>query len=253
VTTSAPLIIGATGGSGTRVVARIAQKAGYNLGIYINESNDALAFRAFNDCWINRFLESQGGRTRPGVETEQMTNAFRIALAHHLDGIGPQATFWGWKAPRSIYLLPFFHTQFPRLKFIHLLRDGRDMAVSKNQNQLHKHGAQVLSWRERYFKSEPLRSILLWAKVNLRAAEFGDTNLRENYLAVRFEDLCGAPVETTTRILRFLNVDLEAEPIARTEIAVPSSIGRWRKQPSRFISKMTAAARPALEKFGYLN
>ena len=48
------------------------------------------------------------------------------------------------KNPRSMFLLPFFDSYFPALKFIHIVRDGRDMAYSKNQNQLHKHGSTLL-------------------------------------------------------------------------------------------------------------
>lgn len=253
MTASAPLVIGATGGSGTRVVARIAQRAGYNLGTYLNESNDALALRSFNDRWINRFLAAQNRDVKLSeIEMNSMTKDFQIALVRHLESTSQVDVRWGWKAPRSIYLLPFFSTQFPNFKFIHLVRDGRDMAVSKNQNQLYQHGARVLSWWERRFNPEPVRSVLLWTRVNLRAAEFGETKLQKDYLAVRFEDLCGAPVETVTRILRFLEVDLDPEPIANSEVAAPSSIGRWRRQPAKLVSRMTKAAETALKKFGYL-
>src|SRR5213075_744488 len=88
---------------------------------------------------------------------------------------------------RSIYLLPFLHAQFAQLKFIHVMRDGRDMALSQNQNQLRKHGRAVLSWGERLFGSIPERSVLLWEKVNSQAADYGKARLRESYLRVRFE------------------------------------------------------------------
>src|SRR6266581_3850267 len=83
-------------------------------------------------------------------------------------------------APRSIYLLPFLRAELPTLKFIHVLRDGRDMALSQNQNQLRKHGAAVLSWRERLFSSMPERAITLWDRVNLRAAEIGESEMGQN-------------------------------------------------------------------------
>jgi hypothetical protein len=258
VTSSAPLIIGATGGSGTRVVARLAQHAGYFLGSYVNDANDALAFRSFHDQWINRFLSGQGrpatGRiSLPQEEAAQMTEDFHRAVEQHISkSAADKEMLWGWKAPRSIYLLPFLQAQYPGLKFIHLLRDGRDMAFSKNQNQLRKHGAQVLRARERWFNPEPVRSILLWARVNLAAAQFGETQLRETYLAVRFEDLCAKPVETTARITQFLGVDLDVQSVARAEIAPPPSMGRWRRQPSTVVSKLEQAARAALQKFGYL-
>jgi Sulfotransferase family len=271
VTISAPLIIGATGGSGTRVLARLARHAGYNLGRHLNDADDALAFRTFHDRWINRFIAAQDrsvtGRISPGrhgdpgepmplsqKEGAQMTADFREAVERHLSRTAAEKeTHWGWKAPRSIYLLPFLHAQCPSLRFIHVLRDGRDMAFSKNQNQLRKHGGQVLSWRERWLNPEAVRSILLWARVNIGAAEFGETRLQEAYLAVRFEDLCAKPVEMTARIMRFLGVDLDAELIARAEIAPPRSMGRWRRQPSAVVSKLEQAAQTALRKFGYLD
>jgi hypothetical protein len=126
------------------------------------------------------------------------------------------------------------------------------MAFSKNQNQLRKHGRAVLRWGERWFNSEPVRSVLLWARVNLRAAEFGEARLGENYLAVRFEDLCRSRVETTARIMRFLDADLDAEAVAREEISPPASIGRWQQQPAPLISRLERAAAVSLRKFGYL-
>ena len=32
----------------------------------------------------------------------------------------------------------------PKLRFVHWMRDGRDMAFSENQQQLRKHGETVL-------------------------------------------------------------------------------------------------------------
>src|SRR5471032_232665 len=116
----APLIIGATGGSGTRVVARLARQAGYDFGTNLNESEDAMAFRPFHEKWINRFVAAQD-RHRPfsKKESDRMTDDFEQAIAGH----GCTGGHWGWKAPRTIYLLPFLHAKFPGLKFIHLIRD----------------------------------------------------------------------------------------------------------------------------------
>jgi hypothetical protein len=133
VAQSAPLVIGATGGSGTRVLARIAKHAGYNLGTNVNASEDALEFYAFHDTWINPFTRSQrSGLAMSSWQTARMKEDFYAALARHIPDAERRGTLWGWKAPRSIYLLPFFNNECPSLKFIHLLRDGRDMALSSN-------------------------------------------------------------------------------------------------------------------------
>lgn len=264
----APVVIGATGGSGTRVVARLAERAGFYLGSYLNEASDALAFRPFHDRWINPFLSAKQswatGPARTGRRdrgehapseklAKRMSQDFYAAVEQHVgSSLIQKGAHWGWKAPRSIYLLPFLHGRYPGLQFIHVLRDGRDMAFSKNQNQLHKHGFAVLSWRERWFHSQPFRSILLWDRVNLRAAEYGDMHLGKNYLPVRFEDLCERPVETTQCILRFLGANLDPEAIARAEIFPPASLGRWRMEAVGLISKLERAAAISLRKFGYL-
>lgn len=248
--TSPLLVIGATGGSGTRVVARIARCAGYDLGLHRNDAEDALEFVGFHDKWINRVLAAKR-RPLPSGETERMICDFQSALRRHLPRHGETGQLWGWKAPRSIYLLPFLHRLFPTLKFIHVLRDGRDMAFSDNQNQLRHHGRYILSWRERWFAARPLRSILLWDRVNRRAAQYG-AQLGCNYLAVRFEDLCRTPTQTVEQILCFLGSKIDAQQVADAEISPPATLARWKTRPEAITQKLNAAAAASLRKFGYL-
>jgi len=126
------------------------------------------------------------------------------------------------------------------------------MALSPNQNQLRKHGNAVLNLRERFFHSTAERSMLLWDRVNIAAADFGEVQVRENYLRVRFEDLCNESLATTTRILDFLEAQVDPEPIARAEIAPPESLARWRNCSPRIISKLERAGAAGLRRFGYL-
>ena len=253
VAQSAPLVIGATGGSGTRVIARIAKLAGYDLGKNLNASEDALELYTFHDKWVNPFTSAQrSGHAMTPWRSACMKEDFYAALARHIPEAERRSALWGWKAPRSIYLLPFLHGECPHTKFIHLLRDGRDMALSQNQNQLRKHGAAVLTFRERLFRTTAERSMLLWEKVNLRAADFGESYMRENYLRIRFEDLCAEPLETTTRIINFLGVAIDPGPIADREIAPPKSLGRWRECSPRRIVRLERAGAAALRQFGYL-
>lgn len=254
MTHSAPLVIGATGGSGTRVLARLAQRAGYNLGVKLNSAEDAMPFSPFHDAWINRFVKAElSGVSLSPDELAQMKKYFQSALSEHLSGAAVQQSRWGWKAPRTIYLLPFIHDQLPDFKFIHLVRDGRDMAFSKNQNQLRKHGRAVLRWRERWFCVRPLRSILLWERVNLMAATYGETHFKNNYLRVRFEDLCGSPDETIGLIMNFLAAEIDIRSATREEISRPSSIGRWGRRPPELVGRLEEAAAVSLRKFGYLD
>jgi len=94
--------------------------------------------------------------------------------------------------------------------------------------------------------------LLLWSRVNLRAAQFGETGLPGNYLLVRFEDLCARPVETTANIMDFLGARVDPEPIARAEISPPSSLQRWRNYPAPLIAKLEKLGRDSLRQFEYL-
>jgi hypothetical protein len=181
-----------------------------------------------------------------------MEAEFQSALDRHFPETIRKERLWGWKAPRSIYLLPFLHRRFPDLKFIHVLRDGRDMALSLNQNQLRKHASAMLSLSERFFRSVPERAMLLWERANLRAAEFGDSTLRDNYLRVRFEDLCAKPIEATVQIMNFLGARVDPEVIASSEISPPSTLQRWRECPPRLIEKLERLGEASLLKFEYL-
>jgi hypothetical protein len=156
-----PGVIGATGGSGTRVLARAVLRAGMFLGDDRNRSEDALDFGAFSDRWVNPYVA--------GGHAPDLVRELRALVARQrADADGRP---WGWKEPRTVFLLPLLDEQLQGLRFLHLVRDGRDLAFSSNQVQLRKHGEAVLGPSD---DPEPLRSIALWREVNLRAADCGE-------------------------------------------------------------------------------
>jgi hypothetical protein len=245
-----PNIIAGTGGSGTRVVARIARHGGMFIGTSLGPNNeDALEFRPFFDRWINPFLRRETVPLPPAGEAE-MVRDFRAALERHCAELGPEPRPWGWKAPRGLYLLPFFHTQLPTLKLLHLVRDGRDMAYSKRRRHLKIHGNTVLDPTAEDW-SEPLKLMASWNRVNLLALDYGEQHLAGRYLVVRFEDLCAEPVRTIDRIFAFLGLSGDAEAIARLEVATPESLGRWRQQDPETQAELHRIGEAALERFGY--
>ena len=168
-------MIGATGGSGTRVVAKILRSGGMFTGEKLNPYEDAVELGFYSDRWIDRYVET-GGDPSGGIRREMAADLASV-LADHLSALPDDAVAWGWKEPRSIYLLPFWNETMPSVRFLHFLRDGRDMAFSENQNQLKKHGRAVLGDDLRKAKT-PVRSIALWDRVNAAAADFGEREAR---------------------------------------------------------------------------
>lgn len=242
-----PGVIGATGGSGTRVFARIVRDAGIFIGTHLNVSDDALDFGEYSDHWINRYLTQANERKQL---QQEMLSDLAATLARHRRALDDRAVPWGWKEPRSIFLLPFFAEHLPEMRFLHVLRDGRDIAYSANQNQLNKHGDAFVGPLVPE-EPEPLRAIRLWSALNVRTAEFGERELGLRYLALRFEDLCARPEETIARLLEFFSLSGDPTVLAR-HVAPPSGLGRWRQQDSRQVAELESAGVVALRKFGYV-
>ena len=236
-----PNVIGATGGSGTRVVARIAQQCGMYIGTKLNAQKDSLEISGYLTCWVGPFL-AQG---------DELEHTMRSELARVLEvhGVPANGAPWGWKAPPSIFLLPFFWRVLPGFRFVHVLRDGRDMAFSRNQRQLERYGEQLLG--EGVPLDSRAGSIAVWTKANVAAAQFGEEQMGDRYLRMRYEDLCAEPEREIAGLLAFL--ELEGDPSELSAlVAPPPTLGRWREQDPAVVAELERIARPALERFGYL-
>jgi hypothetical protein len=176
-----------------------------------------------------------------------MLDDLSAVLAEHCAPLEADPRPWGWKEPRSIYLLPFLHRHLPALRFLHVVRDGRDMALSANQNQLRKHGDAALIPADLPPRT---RSIALWSWVNLEAKRYGEEELGPRYLRIRFEDLCEGPSEITARILEFVALGGDAHELAGA-VVPPSSLGRWRTADEALVGELQRVAGDALVELGY--
>jgi Sulfotransferase family len=243
-----PNVIGGTGGSGTRVIARIAESAGMFIGTDLGPALDARCLKPYLTRWINDYWP-YWERRLPAESEEAMVGGLQVAVMAHCATLPPATAAWGWKAPRSIFLLPFLDRHLPNLRFLHLLRDGRDMAFSSIRAPLRNHGPAVLEPAEQSLP-HALRAIVLWERVNVRAADYGEQRLGSRYLRVRFEDLCRDPVAGIRRILDFFGLPAMAEDLTQF-VETPVSMGRFRAENPRLVARLEDAGGAALARFGY--
>jgi hypothetical protein len=227
------------------VIARIVRRAGMYIGSDgLNESEDPLYIADFYDRWLNEWVPR---REVAATRRPQLLEDLRRTVTRHIAGLqGPRR--WGWKEPRSMYLIPLLEQHFANLRFLHVVRDGRDMAFSPNQNQLRKHGS--LAGLPRPNLSPNAQSIALWAWANSEAARFGGASLGAHYLRIRFEDVCSEPTAVMARVLEFFELDGDPEALAE-EVVAPASLGRWRREDPRVIAELERVAGPALAELGY--
>lgn len=123
----------------------------------------------------------------------------------------------------------------PGAKVIHVVRDGRDVAVSlmhflwsrsKDEGWFYELDSEEMRKRQAYredpfaavkegiFTERRLAAIARsWSSEVSRAIEIGPEVLGEGYLEVRYEDLLASPETEVERLLRFLRVDANAEAV----------------------------------------
>ncbi len=133
----------------------------------------------------------------------------------------------GWKEPNSHVFLDELTQFYPNMKYILLVRNGLDMAYSKNQNQL-------LNWGDSYGidvsnldeKTMPKASVKFWVKANQKAMDVGQSKLGERFLKINFEDLCKNPQIVIQQIVDFLNLPSEKVHMDKL-ITLPQTQKLW--------------------------
>jgi hypothetical protein len=248
----APIAIGGIGGSGTRVIAAILREAGIDIGAELNSSLDNLWFTfLFKDHDIRDISDHEfrqrvalfrsamvGGpaptaddvalidalsrKERTGFNLEWHGERARSLLAALTERKEPHA--WGWKEPNTHIVLDRLAATLPDLRYIHVARNGLDMALSKNQNQPRMWGK--LAFGEAV-EVTPRQSVKFWCWAHRRVLAMAK-ELGPRFLFVRFEDLCESPESEIGRLLSFAGIEPDADLVRRATLLVfpPASLGR---------------------------
>ena len=245
-----PVIIGGTGGSGTRVIAQICMTAGFYMGNFLNRASDARYFIAFTSRWIAPFLLREH-LPLSEVQKRHMQEEFEECLRRHV-AENIEGRRWGWKQPRSMLLLPFLDASLPRMRFVHVIRDGRDIAYAQNQSQPQMFGWALLGPRKSQELNPACLAMAFWNQANMVAATYGEQVMKERYHRIRFEDLCASPEETLQRFFHFLGEEQGSLESYLPLISPPQTIGRWQDRPAAEIAELVSHGLPGLVSFGYL-
>jgi len=251
----APVVVGGVGGSGTRLIAQLLMEAGHFLGQDLNQANDNLLFTLLFkreailtasdhefDTLLHLFVNAMVGqdqfaphqiewaRTLAHEERAQHPAAWLKERLHNLlsgQRTRGGVTRWGWKEPNSHLLLDRLAKRLPGMKYIHVARNGLDMAFSQNQNQLKLWGKYFL---DEPFEISPRFSLKFWRAVHERVLRMGN-GLGASFFFLHFDELCTDPHSAIARILDFLglcqgvNIDQLAALVQK-----PESLGRFRTQ-----------------------
>lgn len=117
---------------------------------------------------------------------------------------------WAEKTPNHILYVAALARAFPDAKFVHIVRDGRDVALSQRSvdmtDQFHDDPLIQLVWGAK-----------IWELLTTHGARSGRA-LGDRYLELRYEQVVTRLDETLDRLSTFAEIDLDRTRIAQTKV-----------------------------------
>lgn len=145
----------------------------------------------------------------------------------------------GSKNPDSY--LDIINELFPKAKVIHIIRDGRDCALS--------------CYRLRWGHTNAYMAATVWKFHVSRNKYLGNLLLKDRYIELKYEDLLANPVRELQRLNDFLKIestDLYTMKQKIESITIKNNCYKWKKAMSKKdIAIFQTVAGEVLEKLGY--
>ncbi|HWQ24158.1 MAG TPA: sulfotransferase [Gaiellaceae bacterium] len=137
---------------------------------------------------------------------------------------------WGDKTPMYMRHLPLLERLFPAAQYVHLVRDGRDAAVSFLQLPP---GTYTRTWAH---PTSAAAFACLWRTEVEAARALGGRVGRERYLEVRYEDLVDDPEAVVRRICAFARIPFVPDMLeyaGSVDVSAKPHQQRLRQAPTR--------------------
>lgn len=249
---NAPVFVLGSPRSGTTLLYDMLLSAG-GFAVYLAESNvfNLLAPR-FGDlrvranrekllhAWLNSKLFRASGLNAEHIRDRVLNECTTAAdfLQIVMGEICAVQGAWRWaeNSPEGMLYLSQIRHSIPNSLFVHIIRDGRDVATSLGRLRY----VRAFPWEDRHGL---LGCGLYWEWMVQQGRNFGRT-IPEDYLEIRFEDLLANPQPTLGRIGQFIDQPLDYKlirSVAYGSVARPNTsfhqeakaefnpVGRWKK------------------------
>jgi hypothetical protein len=262
-----PVVVFNKSHSGSRLLARLLAASGVFMGADRNASEDALPLLKLVQYFVQHYHPDASAlwdETRPvdGALLGLVEGVFADHLRGH-DGIEA----WGWKLCETVYALPLIDFLFPGARFVHLIRDGRDVAFSDHVAPVEPFWQKVFvdavgvgHWRGLAYGTMARIGYRLdagrynmqhWCNAVSLGRRYG-AMLHGRYLEVRYEALCREFEAEAARVLGYAGAPDAAAGIAalRGEVSL-DGVGKFRRQPWWRRRRVAQYGRPLLKSLGY--
>src|SRR5215469_2874233 len=170
----------------------------------------------------------------------------------------------GDKTPGYVRSMDTLHALWPQARFVHLIRDGRDVYLSMRHRPLQQPKAGIFD----YWAEQPVATAALWWDLNLRAGQRAGNSLGPAlYYEIRYESLVAHPREECERLCAFLDLSFDEAMLRfhedrvkfdpgldqnRAGLPVTPGLRDWQSQmPAEELEQFEAAAGELLDELGY--
>lgn len=171
------------------------------------------------------------------------------------------AARWAVYDPDYVLHMPRIKKDLPDALFLHIVRDGRDIALSLSKME----GFRPFPWSRQ--ARGLLETAVYWQWVVQKGRSYGQL-FPDSYMEIHYEQLVQEPEQTLAQVSKFIDQDLDYEQIRRASmgrvgesnssfLAEPDSsarnpVNRWKERLSRAqIAKVEALVGGCLQNLGY--
>ena len=198
--------------------------------------------------WFGFMLKMQKHHTNYVFKSSRFQKIYQLQSSDILSE--SMFNHWGWKEPISHFYLKYLNEHFPNMRYIHLLRNGLDMAYTKNFMHYWLLAKFYKIQIPQNVTLRPKAYLNIWLRSNLTTIEECQKLLKERFIIIKFEELCTKPVEQIKKIASFLNINCSDDKIIKlaNSVKCPTTIGRYK---AKDLSIFSPGEITALNKFGY--
>ena len=234
------LIVGGTDGSGTRSVVQILTLLGVTM---VSEDPETYDIHAdlvggwppvvspiikhakkldydLDIDFPNDFKDEPLNKIRKIISKVKIDSKKPTSYKLAVGGVLPKpinivanAISHGFKAPVAMTLIPFWYHIIPNLKFLHVVRDGRDIAFSANQGPVDKFYNAMYSGKVNLRSNEAssIKAIRLWSDWNVQINNWAKSHVSTDkdaksfdYLLLHTEDIVSTNVDVKFNAIKDL-------------------------------------------------
>jgi len=178
------------------------------------------------EAWLRSKGYRRSGLTAKTIKTKLLeechTGGDFIRIILNEIASNQNAQRWAIYDPDNVLYVPQVKADMPEALFVHIVRDGRDIALSLKKME----GFKPLPWN--VGSSRDLLATAAYWEWMVRKGQAHGRKIPDDYIEIRYADLVSKPHATLATLGRFLDHDLDYERIQQ------AGLGRIRETNSSF-------------------